>query len=305
MRHLIIFLLLISSKGWAKSSAIIENQLDSIVISFDLSWDQIEKEFSLYAQRNYKVQNFNDFLEKFNPEKPHKGSKKYVIDKKSKYENLHKLGKNTNAIFSNLENVIGVEIKKNKWYKSANAGTYTWVYSQFFCNYPFNHYRPNHFTQILLWLKTDLNNDQLFEKFALIALSKKIFYDNNFHETPKSLPQKSNASLTVQTPIPEKMDAEVEPQFIGGEEIMVRFLMLYLFYPKDAIIMGDKGIVYVQYVINKDGSISNIVVRKGVSNTLDKEAVRVVSLMPNWMPGIQNGKYVRVRFTIPIQFNLD
>ncbi len=68
--------------------------------------------------------------------------------------------------------------------------------------------------------------------------------------------------------------------------------------------MGEQGIVYVKFVIDKDGSVVNEEVRKGVSESLDNEALRVVKMMPKWIPGEQDGKKVRVSFTLPISFKL-
>ena len=68
--------------------------------------------------------------------------------------------------------------------------------------------------------------------------------------------------------------------------------------------MGSAGRVIVQFVVDKDGSISNPEVVRGVDAYLDKEAIRVISSMPKWRPGVQNGKKVRVKYTVPVVFRL-
>ena len=75
-------------------------------------------------------------------------------------------------------------------------------------------------------------------------------------------------------------------------------------YPMIATEMGIEGKVFVQFVVEKDGSVSNIRVVRGVDASLDKEAVRVISEMPKWKPGKQRGKAVRVSYTLPIAFKL-
>lgn len=67
---------------------------------------------------------------------------------------------------------------------------------------------------------------------------------------------------------------------------------------------GSQGKVIVQFVVDRDGTISNPKVVRGVDPYLDKEAIRVISSMPKWTPGMQNGKKVRVKYTIPVSFRL-
>lgn len=97
---------------------------------------------------------------------------------------------------------------------------------------------------------------------------------------------------------------EIEPRFPGGDEAMAKWIQQNVSYPNEAMEMGEQGIVYVKFVIDKDGSVVNEEVRKGVSESLDNEALRVVKMMPNWIPGEQDGKKVRVSFTLPISFKL-
>ncbi|MCB9224405.1 MAG: energy transducer TonB [Crocinitomicaceae bacterium] len=98
--------------------------------------------------------------------------------------------------------------------------------------------------------------------------------------------------------------AEVEPSFPGGEGAMMTWIQSHIEYPQIAVEMGEQGIVYVQFVVNKDGSIEQVKIMRGVSDALDDEAKRVVKNMPKWTPGEQAGKKVRVRYTLPIHFKL-
>lgn len=110
----------------------------------------------------------------------------------------------------------------------------------------------------------------------------------------------------VAAPEPEEIFdfAEVEPAFPGGEAAMAQWINDNIEYPTVSAEMGEQGIVYVQFVVQKDGSIKNVKVLKGVSTDLDNEAKRVVSKMPKWSPGEQAGKKVSVRYTLPIHFRL-
>jgi protein TonB len=97
---------------------------------------------------------------------------------------------------------------------------------------------------------------------------------------------------------------EEEPSFPGGEEAMQKFIKANIKYPEMSIQMGDQGKVFVRFVVEKDGSISNVTIARGVTPELDKEAMRVVKSMPNWSPGKQRGRPVRTNVVIPIVFKL-
>jgi periplasmic protein TonB len=98
---------------------------------------------------------------------------------------------------------------------------------------------------------------------------------------------------------------EQQPEFSGGYEAMYNFIRKNLKYPASARRMGVDGTVYVQFVVGKDGSISDIKTIRGISADCDREAERVVKMMPNWKAGRQNGKPVRVSFVLPIKFKLN
>lgn len=98
---------------------------------------------------------------------------------------------------------------------------------------------------------------------------------------------------------------EIAPMFNGGSEALNKFLSSNLNYPSQAARAGVTGRVIVQFVVEKDGSIGNVKVLKGINFGCDEEAVRVISKMPKWKPGIQNGSKVRVYHTLPIYFRLD
>ena len=97
---------------------------------------------------------------------------------------------------------------------------------------------------------------------------------------------------------------EQSAEFPGGMEALAKFLQKNVKYPAIARRMGVEGSVFVSFVIDKAGVISDIAIVKGISAECDKEAARVVNLMPPWKPGKQNGKAVRCRFVLPVRFKL-
>lgn len=98
--------------------------------------------------------------------------------------------------------------------------------------------------------------------------------------------------------------AEKNPSFPGGEQELNKYLASKMIYPKAAQEVGEQGRVIIQFVVNADGSLSDIRVSRSVSPALDAEALRIVQQMPRWIPGQKNGKNVRVRFSLPIIFRL-
>jgi TonB family protein len=97
---------------------------------------------------------------------------------------------------------------------------------------------------------------------------------------------------------------EQMPQFPGGPAALMQFLSQSVKYPKEAFEKGIQGRVIANFVVEKDGSITEARIVKSVDPLLDAEALRVVGIMPKWAPGTQNGEPVRVKYTIPITFRL-
>lgn len=97
---------------------------------------------------------------------------------------------------------------------------------------------------------------------------------------------------------------EVMPSFPGGQGALMSYLSSHVKYPVVAQENGVQGRVTVSFVVERDGSITDVHVVRSVDPSLDREAARVVSTMPNWQPGKQNGSAVRVKFNVPVQFKL-
>ena len=97
---------------------------------------------------------------------------------------------------------------------------------------------------------------------------------------------------------------ETMPSFRGGQQKLFEFLGNNMVYPQEAKEAGIEGQVFVEFYIEKDGSVTDGKVLKGIGYGCDEEALRVIGLMPKWYPGKQRGKAVRVRYTLPINFNL-
>ncbi len=149
---------------------------------------------------------------------------------------------------------------------------------------------------------------QLIEKsedgsVSVESITKKSDGDGEFSVYESTKPGRGGASGNSE-------DSEIfqvveeRPQFPGGDAELMKFLQQSIKYPKEAQEQGKQGRVIVQFVVNKDGSITGDSIVRSVDPQLDAEAVRVVRSMPNWTPGKQKGKPVRVRFTLPVTFRL-
>ncbi len=123
------------------------------------------------------------------------------------------------------------------------------------------------------------------------------------HENANNLPQIIN-----NTP-PEMTDevftvVEEYPTFPGGDRARIKFLQQNIHYPKEALQNHQEGKVVINFIVEKDGSVSNLKVLNSIGRGCDDEAFRVAKMMPKWNPGKQSGVPVRVSFNMPISFML-
>jgi len=99
--------------------------------------------------------------------------------------------------------------------------------------------------------------------------------------------------------------ADKMPEFPGGTQGLILYLQEHLHYPSSDKLRGIQGNLYISFIIEENGKISSVEILKGLGGECDSEAVKAVSSMPDWQPGIVDGKPVRVRFTLPITFQLN
>ena len=122
----------------------------------------------------------------------------------------------------------------------------------------------------------------------------------------------STTTITAQkTVVSKKQSKEVVfdtvdqmPEFPGGLDSLMSFLTSTIKYPKEAMDKKIEGRVMVKFIVEKDGQVSTPQVLKSVCPAVDEEALRVIRCMPRWKPGKQNGKEVRVFFTLPVTFRM-
>ena len=98
---------------------------------------------------------------------------------------------------------------------------------------------------------------------------------------------------------------EEMPSFPGGEVKLVEYIAKNLNYPHDAIEKGIEGRVFVGFIIDVDGSVTDVKLLRGIGGGCDEEAIRVIKSLPKWRPAKQNGVFSRVSYQIPVNFKLD
>ena len=118
--------------------------------------------------------------------------------------------------------------------------------------------------------------------------------------------EKDDDDIDDPEPVTEIVDETVDQMasYPGGTPALMDFLKENIKYPEQAEREGIEGRVVAGFIVEKDGSVSNIEILKSVHPLLDAEVIRVLSLMPNWIPGRQNGQPVRVKYSLPITFRL-
>ena len=151
---------------------------------------------------------------------------------------------------------------------------------------------------LVVWMKEDV---QSMEEMVVTAMAPKsentdVVFEMPLEEAKKSEnPKNDDLVFTV---------VEEMPQFPGGMGEAMRFLAKNIRYPAESQKAKIEGRVIVQFVVKEDGKVSDVKVIRSVSPDLDAEAIRVVSMMPEWIPGKQRGKAVSVKYTMPIMFRL-
>ncbi|WNJ18144.1 energy transducer TonB [Pontibacter sp. G13] len=142
-------------------------------------------------------------------------------------------------------------------------------------------------------------------RFSLLLLMTSFAFSTfaqNKDEGDKSSPVSSLESLSEESQIYEIVEEPAE--FPGGMSAMIGFIQENLQYPPDARRMGIEGKVYLSFIVEKDGSLSDVKVLRSVCESIDTESIRLVKSMPRWKPGTQRGKRVRVKFVLPLGFKL-
>lgn len=130
----------------------------------------------------------------------------------------------------------------------------------------------------------------------------------NLQSAPSFRPEPSTGRGPAFDDVVAYYDCDQRPAFLNSSDpaqFMERWVYQYLKYPESAVLQGIQGRVMVEFIIDKDGKVTNVRVVKGVSDELDAEAVKVISASPKWKPGRVKGERVRTSITVPVEFKLE
>jgi TonB family protein len=144
---------------------------------------------------------------------------------------------------------------------------------------------------------------RIFASSFLIAMFFMAFVSNETHIVLSTIDSNNLSNLHQEDSVYTEVDTE--PDFVGGEQAMSKFILANILYPESAVRNGEQGKVYVMFVVGRDGVLRDFSIARGVSQTLDAEALRVVKLMPKWTPGYYQGNPVSTKVVIPINFKLN
>ena len=182
-----------------------------------------------------------------------------------------------------------------------------------------NNFNFSHLKQRIIMLNKKKSNGAGHIKYALFVLPAFALLVAGNISCSQDASQTEDAKEEVVAPVsPEAkeapadstakeevfMVAEQMPEFPGGMKELLKFLQDNLKYPENAMKNNVQGRVIVQFVVEKDGTLTEFKVARSVDPDLDAEALRVLQTMPKWKPGMQRGKIVRVKFTVPVSFKL-
>ena len=177
----------------------------------------------------------------------------------------------------------------------------------------YNNFNVSHLKRRIIMMNKKRTRTAGRIKYALFApLAAALLLVSNIEAVARTVEKVMDASEATNT-VPQdkpKEDqifqiCEVPPQFPGGVVEWMKFLSANMKYPAEAKEKKQEGRVIVQFIVEKDGSITNAKVVRGVSPLLDQEALRVVGIMPKWNPATQRGQAVRVQYTLPVMFSLN
>lgn len=146
-----------------------------------------------------------------------------------------------------------------------------------------------------------LTQKEVIEEKAAIS---NVTFDKGTDDISAPVANAENKKITEEKEVP-LIVAEQMPQFPGGDNEMMRFIKSNLHYPVHAQENGVQGTVIVNFVVNREGKITNIKVVRGIGFGCDEESIKVMERMPAWSPGKQRGQAVSVSFTMPIRFVLN
>ena len=301
-----LLLLTFNFFGFASAEDDLNNWLDSTFVAHEIDWNKTHDEFQLYTEEYYqKAENVNAFFSLFLSPTNIEKTDAYRMDNPEKYPVFQELSQHSQSLLNELEHAVVNLIFRHHLENSQHGFTRFLIAINYFNHVPLNDVAPKLMYSKMNDLEKYLKpKSEVYEKIALLILAKKIFLENTFIPTDElmiSLAENlANDSLQIFSDTVLDI-ADTDPHFIGGAANMNAFIMHNIYYPTFAKEIGEPpSKIYISFVISKTGQVYNVKLRKGDKGPLEKQVLRVVKMMPNWVPAYKDGKPVAINFTLPI-----
>jgi len=152
--------------------------------------------------------------------------------------------------------------------------------------------------------------NQLIKKYGIVAENGIIeIYSNRFKKLKYKVQNDSWDTIAKINPndknaIYSLEDVDIIPKFVGGNMNLINFISNNLKYPDECKVKGIQGSTFIQFVVDKTGKVKDAVLKNKINKLLEAEAIRVVNILPNWIPGEKHGEKVNVRLTVPVKFGI-
>ncbi|MBQ8520705.1 MAG: M56 family metallopeptidase [Bacteroides sp.] len=201
------------------------------------------------------------------------------------------------------DNKVAQSVRSTKQYQYhllglANQNSQTGLY---------NHFNVSHLKNRIVMMNKKRTRTTGRIKYALFApLAATLLLVSNIETVARTtvrIAKEVTQQATTDQDDPVFMVVEQMPEFPGGMAECMKWLQANIKYPAEAKEKGEHGRVIVQFIVERDGSVTNPTIKRGVSPSIDAEAIRVLNAMPKWKPGTQRGQAVRVKYTLPVKFS--
>lgn len=312
MKKWILYGLLItavSTKAGVQFEGALSKWIDSTFLAEGVNWNSVQNDFISLGQQNFKnCQTIDDFILSLEGT----ASKKAKNDKElnlAGFEDLKAFSVKANSLFEKTFQFVDHQV-----YQMQNLCEMTGEIEMYLDMF--------YFTEInlvgigrrvliprILEMTVFFTDQELYKKFISLVLVQNVFEAKGISREERLNEVRSGIQIIKGKSSKNKGGSEAgpdesDPCFLGGDAGMRKFIIANVSYPEICREMGEQGKVFVQFVVDRDGSIGDIAIVKSSSDLLSKEAIRVVMLMPKWKPGYQNGEPVRIRYTLPMNFSI-
>ena len=303
-----------------KAEQILGKYLDSTFAINNIDFSTIETELMYYTKKNYKKMSSIEGFVNFSCTKLKTRNKIYMPGYLAELKNLKLLAGTTHYMFDDFEaKVFNIITTYNLWHES-NLITTLYVRLHEMNYWELNCFKPKYLGGIFEEFYQSTTNTKLVDKLVAFILIEKL-YKRNKYVNRRHLCESRNHKIeiieandglkefvdTTNINLVKTDDSETseEAAFIGGKTHLVQYISRNFEYPVKAIENKIEGFVFLSFTITKTGKIDQIKIVDSPDDLLSKEAIRVLSSMPNWKPSILNNKPVEVQYTFPIKFSLD